>query len=87
MDQKSAPLVMQQDASSFAMNPIKVTMRMVMAYEEIPALGWHRVRAAQTRELADHSDGPAARDRHRHFPNLYARAADYGYELQMVEDR
>lgn len=53
----------------------------------IPAPGWHRHRAAQERELADRSGGPAARDRHRRLANMHDRAADHGYELQMVEDR
>jgi hypothetical protein len=69
------------------MNPIEVTMPMVVSDEEIPALEWHRYRADQERELADRSGGLAACDRHRLLAVLQERAADHGYQLQMVEDR
>lgn len=87
MDQKIAPLIAEQDASSFVMNPIATMMRVVMADERISALEWHRHRADQERELADRSSGLAARDRHRLLAVLHERAADHGYQSQMVEDR
>ena len=78
MDQKIAPLIAERDASSFVMDSIDTKMRVVMADEQIPALEWHRHRADQERELADRSGGLA---------ELHERAADHGYQLQMVEDR
>jgi len=61
--------------------------RNAMGDKERPAPGWHRLRAAQERELADRSGGPAAHDRHRRLADLHERAADHGYALQMVEDQ
>lgn len=58
-----------------------------MGDKETPAPEWHRNRAAQERELADQSGGPAAHDRHRRLAELHDRAADHGHALQMVEDR
>lgn len=85
MDQKIAPLMAERDASSFVISPIDTMMRVVMVDEQAPE--WHRHRADQERELADRSGGLAARDRHRLLAELHERAADHGYQLQMVEDR
>lgn len=87
MDQKIAPLKAERDASSFVIDPIDTMMRLVMVDEQAPAPEWHRHRADQERELADRSGGLAARDRHRLLAELHERAADHGYQLQMVEDR